>query len=158
MKYAVNILLIFIIFVSSSCKTSNLNKNEITNNQKQNEEIEFIVLKNYFVNKSASHLDNPKIGTESKFNETFGMATTMSEDGKPTKIDFNKQFIVAIILPETAIATSIELKSLVKDLSGELTLSYKVIEDKKQSFTSIPFIAIAIDKKDIGNVTLRKVN
>ncbi|MFY7944277.1 MAG: hypothetical protein ACOVNZ_06825, partial [Crocinitomicaceae bacterium] len=68
------------------------------------------------------------------------------------------QFIVAIILPETAIATSIELKSLVKDLSGELTLSYKVIEDKKQSFTSIPFIAIAIDKKDIGNVTLRKVN
>ena len=82
----------------------------------------------------------------------------MSEDGKPTKIDFNKQFIVAIILPETAIATRIELKSLVKDLSGELTLSYKVIEDKTQSFISIPFIAIAIDKKDIGNVTLRKVN
>jgi hypothetical protein len=156
MNYAINISMTFIIFASSSCKTSNLNKT--TNNQKQIEEIEFIVLKNYFVNKYASYLDNPKIETESKFNETFGMATTMSEDGKPTKIDFNKQFIVAIILPETAISTSIELKSLVKDLSGELTLSYKVIEDKTQSFTSIPFVAIAIGKKEIGNVTLRKIN
>ena len=35
------------------------------------------------------------------------MATTKGKDGKPTAIDFTKQFVLAIVLPETDFATEI---------------------------------------------------
>ena len=38
----------------------------------------------------------PKITTEEEFNKLFGMATIMGKDGKPTAIDFTKQFVLGV--------------------------------------------------------------
>ncbi|MGE5363638.1 MAG: hypothetical protein ACM3SM_05865, partial [Bacteroidota bacterium] len=61
-------------------------------------DIAFSAAKNYFVNNTVKNLDNPKIETSEKFNEIFGMAATMGCDDMPTKIDFAKQYVIAVIL------------------------------------------------------------
>jgi hypothetical protein len=125
-------------------------KTQVTN-------IAFTVAKNYFVNNAVTKLDNPKIETAEKFNKIFGMATTMGKDGKPTEIDFSKQYVIAVILPETDLSTNINPISLLKNTENEITLTYKSVVGQKQSFTTIPNFAIIIDKKENGNVTLKEI-
>jgi hypothetical protein len=119
--------------------------------------IAFVVAKNYFVNNTVKKLDNPKIETAEKFNEIFGMATTMAKDGKPTEIDFSKQYVIAVVLPETDLSTNINLISLLKNNKNEITLNYKSVVGEKQSFTTIPNFAIIVDKKENGNVTVKEI-
>jgi hypothetical protein len=102
-------------------------------------------------------LDNPKIETAEKFNEIFGMATKMGKDGKPTEIDFSKQYVIAVILPETDLSTNVSPISLLKNTKNEITLNYKSVVGQKQSWTSRPNFAIIIDKKENGNVTLKEI-
>ncbi len=42
-----------------------------------------------------------KITSQKEFDAYFGMATTMGEEGKPTSIDFNTHFVLAIIYSYT---------------------------------------------------------
>lgn len=151
------------ILTISFCLTGCKSNDTVFNRDKKTEfneriVIEFATLKNYFVNNNAPQFDDPKIETEQEFNDFFGMATTMSEEGKPTKIDFSKKFVITIILPETEIETRVEPKKLIKDKSGNLTLLYKVTKGEKQSYVQIPFIAIQVDNKEKGNVFLKEIN
>lgn len=119
--------------------------------------IAFTIAKNYFVNNTVTKLDNPKIETAEKFNEIFGMATTMGAAGKPTKIDFSKQYVIAIILPETDFATNIYPISLLKNTKNEITLNYKYVIGEKQSFTTRPNFIIIVDKRENGMITLNEI-
>ena len=76
-------------------------------NSEGNSEVAFEVAKNYFFKNDQVIPEYPKITTEEEFNKLFGMATTMGKDGKPTAIDFTKQFVLAIVLPVTDITTEI---------------------------------------------------
>ena len=77
-------------------------------NNVENKEVAFGIAKNYFFKNDLDILPaSPKITTEENFNKLFGMATTMGKDGKPTSIDFSKQFVLVIVLPVTDIATEI---------------------------------------------------
>ena len=49
------------------------------------------------------------------------MATTMIKDGKPTVIDFNKQCVIALILPGTYLMTCVESVGLQKYQKGKNT-------------------------------------
>jgi hypothetical protein len=120
-------------------------------------DIVFGVAKNYFVNNTIKKLDNPKIETAEKFNEIFGMATTMGKDGKPTEIDFTKQYVIAVILPETDLMTTVEPVSLQKNETGEITLTYKSVVGQKQTFTTMPNFAIIVNKTETGNITLKEI-
>ena len=135
------ISILTISFCLTGCKSNDIafKRNKKTE-LREGVEIEFTVLKNYFVKNNAPKIDDPKIETEPDFNDFFGMATTMSEEGKPTKIDFRKKFVIAVILTETEIKTRVEPKKLIKDKSGNLTLLYKVTKGEKQSYVQIPFI------------------
>ncbi len=119
-------------------------------------DIAFTVAKNYFVKNTVQSLDNPKIETAEKFQEVFGMATTMGKDGKPTAIDFNKQSVIALVLPLTDYDTSVEPVSLQKDESGKITLNYKKIVGQKQTYTIRPNLVIVFDKVEGGNVELKE--
>ena len=130
---------------------------EETQNETKKTNISFTLAKNYFVKNNVKKLDNPKIATAEKFNEIFGMATTMGKDSKPTEIDFSKQYVIAVILPETDLSTNINPISLLKNTENEITLNYKSVVGKKQSFTTLPNFAIIIDKKETGNVTLKEI-
>jgi hypothetical protein len=154
--------LTFVIIIGvllTSCKV--FQKNDSTASQDQGKtqatNIAFTVAKNYFVNNTVTKLDNQKIETGEKFNKIFGMATTMGKDGKPTEIDFSKQYVIAVILPETDLLTNITPISLLKNNKNEITLNYKSVIGQKQSFTTIPNFAIIIDKKENGNVTLKEI-
>ena len=143
----------------SSSTTSGENKNAKTEQpvSKAEKNIAFIVAKNYFANNTLTKLDRPKIETADRFNAAFGMATTMGKDGRPTEIDFNKQYVIAIILPETDLATNIEAVSLQKVENGDIVLSYRVITGQKQSYKIRPNLAVVVDKANNGNVRLNEV-
>lgn len=119
-------------------------------------DIAFTVAQNYFVKNTVKNLEDPKIETAEKFNEIFGMATTMGKDGKPTEIDFKKQYVIAVILAETDVMTTVKPVRLQKDEQGKITLLYKTSVGQKQSFSTRPSLEIIVDKSDSGTIVLKE--
>jgi hypothetical protein len=120
-------------------------------------DVAFTLVENYFVKNTVTELSNPKIETKSKFDEVFGMAPFMGDNGKPTLVDFSKKYVITVILPETDLETKIEPVSLQKDKKGNLTLTYKISIGQKQSYTTRPNFAIMVDKSEKGKVTLKEI-
>lgn len=109
-------------------------------------EVAFEVAKNYFFKNDKQIPTSPKITTEEEFNKLFGMATTMGEDGKPTAIDFSKQFVLAIVLPVTDVAT--EITPVKVEAKGDsLFYDFEVKRGEKQSFSTQPVSVIILDKQ-----------
>ena len=137
-------------------KKADISQSDTSAISKELKEIPFILAKNYFVRNTAKSLENPAIETQEKFNETFGMATTLGENGKPTSIDFSKQIVIALVLNETDIETSVSPLQLTKT-KKVLTLNYKLALRQKQSYTSRPFFALVIDKIETEKIILNEV-
>ena len=112
----------------------------------ESSEIAFEVAKNYFFKNNQMIPENPKIVSEEEFSKFFGMATTMGDDGKPTAIDFTKQFVVAIVLPVTDFATEINPVK-VEEKGDSLLYTYEIKTGKRQSFSIQPVSIIILDKK-----------
>ena len=122
------------------------NSTESDTNNKGTDEVAFEVAKNYFFKNDQQIPESPKITTEEEFNKFFGMATVMGEDGKPTSIDFTKQFVLAIVLPVTDTATEINpVKVEVK--SDSLFYTYEVKTGEKQTYSIQPVSIIILDKQ-----------
>ncbi len=115
-------------------------------NLEENNIVAFEVAKNYFFKKDQKIPASPKITSEEQFNKLFGMAATMGKDGKPTPIDFSKQFVLAIVLPVTDIDTEIHpLK--IEEKGDSLFYTYDVKTGGKQSYTIQPVSVIILDKQ-----------
>ena len=148
-----------LLLVACQTKTQKDSLNQETVGQELNTEVKlnpvnFEIAKNYFVKNTVGKLDNPKIETSEKFNQIFGMATTMGKEGKPTAIDFTKKYVIAYLLPKTDLETAVNPTSLEKNDKGEITLNYKIVVGKKQSYTTIPNFVIIVDKTENGKLTL----
>ena len=115
-------------------------------NNEESSEVAFEVAKNYFFKNDQVIPEYPKITTEEEFNKLFGMATTMGEEGKPTAIDFTKQFVLAIVLPVTDFATEINPVK-VEEKGDSLLYTYDVKTGEKQSFRIQPVSIIVLDKQ-----------
>ena len=109
-------------------------------------EVPFTVAEHYFFNKGQDIPVNPKITSEELFKQLFGMATVMGENGKPTEIDFSKQFVLAVVLPVTDIDTEITPVK-VEEKGDTLFYHYDVKTGEKQSFSIQPLSIIILDKK-----------
>ena len=109
-------------------------------------EVPFTVVEHYFFNKGQDIPVNPKITSEELFKQLFGMATVMGENGKPTEIDFSKQFVLAVVLPVTDINTEITPVK-VEEKGDTLFYHYDVKTGEKQSFSIQPLSIIILDKK-----------
>ncbi len=112
----------------------------------EGKEIAFKAAQNYFFKNNADIPDNLKITTEEEFNTLFGMATTMGENGKPTEIDFTKEFVLAIVLPVTSFSTEINPIKVVEK-GDSLLYTFEVKTGEKQSFSIQPISIIILDKK-----------
>ena len=113
---------------------------------KASTEVAFEVAKNYFFKNNQEIPASPKITTAEEFSKLFGMATTMGKDGKPTPIDFTKQFVLAIVLPVTNLATEITPARL--DEKGDtLFYFYDAKVGEAQSYSTQPISLIILDKK-----------
>ena len=109
-------------------------------------EVAFEVAKNYFFKNNQEIPASPKITSEEVFHQLFGMATTMGKDGKPTAIDFTRQFVLAIVLPVTDMET--EITPVKVEAKGDsLFYTYEVKTGAKQSYSIQPISLIILNKE-----------
>ena len=111
-----------------------------------NNEVAFEVAKNYFFKNDQEIPASPKITTAEEFGKLFGMATTMGNDGKPTEIDFTKQFVLAIVLPVTNLSTEITPDRL-EEKGDTLFYFYDAKVGETQTYSTQPISLIILDKK-----------
>ena len=110
------------------------------------ENVPFQVAKNYFFKNDQPLPASPKITTAAAFDRLFGMAAFMGKDGQPTAIDFDKQFVLAIVLPVTDIATQI-MPLKVEAKGNRLFYYYEVKTGEQLSFSIQPVSIIILDKQ-----------
>lgn len=112
--------------------------------------VPYTVARNYFFNNNAPDLSSPAITSQQEFTRYFGMAALMGRGGRPTEIDFDRQFVVAKVLPETNLATDLQPLSLKQTAAGELTLRYHVQRGERQSYTTRPMFLLVVPAKYKG--------
>ena len=132
--------------------TDNNSQSEKTNNYK----IPYTIAHNYFVKNTfkADHFSEAKISTQAKFDEIFSAAAVMGAEGKPTTIDFAKQYVIAVTEKETNIETSIIPKSLTK-VGKAVVFKYEIKKGNKTTFSMKPFLMLVIDSKYQGKVKVQ---
>ena len=108
--------------------------------------IRYTTLENYFVRNDVDCSKQRRlvIDNEQDFDAFFGKAATMS--GLPTAVNWNKQYVVAIVLPETKRATAIEPIAVKVTDNDVMVFSYHVKKGDKMAHSMVPFTAVAIDK------------
>ena len=91
-----------------------------------------------------------KFTTQESFDKYFGKAAVMGKF--PTAIDFDKEFAIAYIAPETQVETQIEVDSVIwNGKKVEMWLSIQTGDS--MSYTIRPVKLLLIDKNYNGNVT-----
>ncbi|MGH2666453.1 hypothetical protein [Flavobacterium sp.] len=120
-------------------------------------DVPFTEAKNYFVKNTfkEDQLTNPKISTQAAFDAIFGIARTMKEDGKPTSIDFTKQYVIAIVNPVTDLETKLSAVTL-KQKDNAIILNYDVQEGEKQSYSTQPLLLLIVDAKYQGEIIVER--
>lgn len=155
-------LLIYLIFlIMSSCssgKYNKINERKSENKNKQESEIKFQIIENYFIRNDAKIVDFIKIESPEKFNQIFGVARTMSNFSKLRDIDFTKEYIIAMMLPETHYETNIYPVSVKKNDENKIILTFNYKIKEKRQFTVIPFFAIVIDRINNSEFVFVKSN
>jgi hypothetical protein len=133
------------------------NDTKTTQESKVENDIPFNEAKNYFVKNTYkdSVLHTNILKSQVDFDNIFGMATTMGNDGKPTVIDFTNQYAIAVICPNSDKSPVLNILN-VKSADNSITLHYKFTEGEKQSFSIRPFKIILLDNKYQGEVKLQK--
>ena len=101
-----------------------------------------------------------KIASQDEFERYFGMAAFMGKKGQPTPIDFEIQFVIAVVLPETSHSTELRAESLSDD-GQKLTFTYHVdVADKENTWTQVPVLLIVVDRQyerdivELNNIVL----
>jgi len=111
------------------------------------QEIEYTVAKHYFFNGDAEAPESPMVTSQEDFDLLYGKGAVMGRDGQPTEIDFSKQFVVGIVLPETDDYTTIVPGTLVKQ-KDTLTLHYSLeYGEKDMTWTMRPMALVVVDRK-----------
>lgn len=87
-----------------------------------------------------------KITSEEELLRFFGYAAFMGRNGEPTKIDFDKSFVIPIILPETDQETEIIIDGLYHSRPDELTLEFGTVRGQEHlSYNMLPFNLLIVD-------------
>lgn len=119
-------------------------------------DIPFAIAQNYFVKNDAQIPEDPKITTQSDFDSIFGNATLMGEDGQSTPIDFEQQFVIAVVLDQSDFATKIEPMDLRKLDSEKIQFRYAVTVGERQQYISQPALILVADKKHEADIVLKR--
>lgn len=111
----------------------------------------YSVAKNYFVRNDVHSVSSMKITSQAEFDNVFGMATHMGKYGRPTEIDFSKQFVYAKIMPVTDISTSLQLSSVSRLAGNKLQITFEIKRGEKQSYSIQPCKIVILDRKFIDS-------
>ena len=102
----------------------------------------------YFIKNTIPNEDlkNMKIESQVVFDSIFGMATVMGGNGKPTEIDFSKQFVLAVINNSTDVSTELAPISLKLGDRGQLLFEYQVKLGEHLGWEMRPYLIVVVDK------------
>ena len=124
--------------------------------------LQYKVAHGYFV-KNDVHCSQVPACIESKeqFDDLFGMAAVMGEDGEPTAIDFSRQLVLPLVLHATDTITHFVIKE-VRKKGNKINVTCLVEKGDAQSFAAVPCELIVIKKKDFApdielNITYQSV-
>ncbi len=148
-------LILSISACNSGSKTSENPSGTEQNIKTEVNAVDFKTAENYFVKNTVEEAVPAKITSQEEFDKYFGMATTMGDRGKPTPIDFNKEFVIIVDHNNTEKKVEISPIGLNKN-EKNLTFAYKVTENGDNGFTTHPFLMIIVDKTNEGDVILKK--
>ena len=109
-------------------------------------DVPYTELDHYFFKNGQDVPDNPKIDTEEAFATLFGMATVMGESGKPTPVDFDKEFVIAVVKPVTEDETELDPEALRME-NGELVFTYDETVGERQSWTMRPVLLVKVSRE-----------
>lgn len=120
--------------------------------------VPYRVAQNYFVKNTyePGMLRNPKVATRAEFDLYFGAATVMGNDGKPSAIDFSKEYVIAVIPEASDRNFTLKPVSLRKS-RGTITLKYQFRLGDQQSFTSQPLLLLIVNRKYSGRLRTVKI-
>lgn len=119
--------------------------------------IPFEVAHGYFINYSVKgKITESKIETQARFDKIFGSAAVMGEDGLPTKIDFTKQYVIAVVKPDTQKETNLIPLSLQDNRDGKIIFTYGIKIGKIHTYISSPLLLIIVDKDHNGNIVINE--
>ena len=107
----------------------------------------FTLARNYYRrNDNVEDVLPLKISSEEELLRFFGYAAVMGRNGEPTKIDFEKSFVIPIILPETNRETEIVIDGLYHKRPESLTLAFETVQGEEPlSYTTLPFELLVVD-------------
>lgn len=117
--------------------------------------VAFIPVQNYFVKNNLKSPVPNKITTLEEFEKFFGTATTQWY-GKPTEVNFEKEFVIVVALPETDEQTTMRP---IKVFQGKnnLEFCYTIEKGEKLTYKILPFVMVKVDKKYDLPLTLIQV-
>lgn len=91
------------------------------------------------------------ITSQDEFDSFFGIARAMREGGKPTAINFDSEFVIAVISPISDDVSGVECKALSMK-EEKLVLGYNLSKTDKQSFESRHALILVVDKESENRV------
>jgi hypothetical protein len=108
--------------------------------------IPYTRMENYYVRNDAKLPIQARIDDRATFESLFGMATLMGTAGQPTPVDWDNEFVLAIVDPFTNIQIELAPESLQSE-NGQLVFTYSETVGEKQSFWIIPDLLLKVDRK-----------
>ena len=130
-----------LLLLTCQCGTSS----QLRKAQKGAKPVGYTVLENYYVRNDVDcrNIQRLIFDNEQDFNAFFGTAALMG--GLPTDINWKKQYVIAVILPQTNRPTMVTPKG-VKQNGNNVIFKYEVNRGSKTSYWIVPFAAVALEK------------
>lgn len=113
----------------------------------------YIVKKNHEVGSNA-HM---KIESKAEFDKVFIKASTIGWKGETTTIDWNKQYVIAVIEPKSEQFISIAPSYATKE-GDEIYIRYAELEGEDLTREYSPSMILLVDKEYNGNLNIKKRN
>lgn len=119
-------------------------------------DVSYEQMKNYFFRNDAAIPSSPLIDSAEQFESLFGAAAFMGEKGAPTPVDFEKEFVIAVVCPVTDQSTTLTPESLQKK-DDELVFTYQKTVGDKQSWSMQPVLLVKVSREFLSErITLQE--
>ena len=113
----------------------------------------YIVKKNYEVPAS----QYIKLESKADFDKVFIKASTIGWKGETTNIDWNKQYVIAVLQPAVEQFVSIAPTYATKQ-GEEIYIRYAELEGEEMTREYHPSMLLLVDKEYNGNINIKKRN
>lgn len=113
---------------------------------RQGAEVPYTEMQHYFFKNGAVIPEEAKISDQAAFENLFGAAAVMGENGLPTSVDFAREFVIAVVCPVTDLTTELQAESLRQE-NGTLVFTYRKTVGGRQTWSMQPVLLIKVDKQ-----------